>query len=214
MITRTDTHDDVIEFQRAWDDHRHTRAVEPAIDINQVLRERYHISEPLMFTRAMLWDLEQRKARNPGIYIPGVVAAGSDRSWPLPSAGDGAEILARFSQQRLWLHPDEYGLVLERARLDHDRQVVTFTGHRRLTGPEGGTLAATSRQPLFHVEHAVGGGEQTPLNLWRIVHLTESPDQRLTQLFSRIWASPWLPAFVEIYIQRDLHIGLHRRRCG
>jgi hypothetical protein len=211
MISRTDAHDDVTEFERAWDDPRHTRAVQSATDINQVLRQRYNTSEPLVFTRAMLWDLEQRKARDPGIYIPHVVRAGSDRSWALPPASDGAELLARFSQQRLWLHPDQYGLVLERARLDHGRQAVTFTGHRTLTSPDGRTLAATSRQPLFHVEHAVGGGEQAPLNLWRIVHLTDAPDQQLTALFSRIWASPWLPEFIEICIQRDLHIGLRRR---
>jgi hypothetical protein len=80
-----------------------------------------------------------------------------------------------------------------------------------LAGPDGRTLVATSQQPLFHVEHAVGGAEQGPLNLWRIVHLTDAPDEQLTALFSRIWASPWLPEFVEIYIQRNLHIGLHRR---
>jgi hypothetical protein len=211
MISRTDTHDDVTEFERAWNDPRYTRATQPATDINQVLRERYRTGEPLIFTRAMLWDLEQRKARDPGIYIPHVVRADSDRSWALPPAGDGAELLARFSQQRLWLHPDQYGLVLERAHLDHDRQAVTFTGHRTLAGPDGRTLVATSQQPLFHVEHAVGGAEQGPLNLWRIVHLTDAPDEQLTALFSRIWASPWLPEFVEIYIQRNLHIGLHRR---
>jgi hypothetical protein len=211
MTSRTDTDDDVTEFERAWDDPRYTRAVQPATDINRVLRQRYNASKPLVFTRAMLWDLEQRKAREPGIYIPHVVRAGSDRSWALPPADDGAELLARFSQQRLWLHPDEYGLVLERAHLDDERQVVTFTGHRTLTDPEGHDLAATTGQPPFHVEHSVGGGEDTPLNLWRIVHLTDAPDQRLTELFSRIWASLWLPEFVEIYIQRDLRIGLRRR---
>lgn len=210
MISRADTCDDVTEFERAWNDPRHTRATQPATDINQVLRHRYRTSKPLVFTRAMLWDLEQRKARDPGIYIPHVVRAGSDRSWALPPAGDGAELLARFSQQRLWLHPDQYGLILERAHLDHDRQAVTFTGHRTLAGPDGRSLAATSMQPLFHVEHAVGGAEQAPLNLWRIVHLTESPDEQLTALFSRIWESPWLPEFVEIYVRRDLRIELRR----
>lgn len=213
MICGTGAHDDVTEFERAWDDARHTRAIQPATDINQVLRERYHTGEPLRFTRAMLWDLEQRKAKDPGIYIPGVVAVGSDRSWALPPRDHGSDFLARFSQQRLWLHRDEYGLVLESARLDHDRQVVTFTGHRTLTDPLGRSLEATSRQPLFHVEHAVGGHEQTPLNLWRVVHLTDTPEQRLTQLFARIWQSPWLPEFVEIYIRRDLHLSLHRKRC-
>jgi hypothetical protein len=89
MISRTDAHDDVTEFERAWDDPRHTRAVQPATDINQVLRQRYDTSEPLVFTRAMLWDLEQRKARDPGIYIPmssARAATGAGRSRP-PATG-------------------------------------------------------------------------------------------------------------------------------
>jgi hypothetical protein len=88
---------------------------------------------------------------------------------------------------------------------------VTSTGHRMLVGPDGRTLADTSGRPLFHIEHAAGGGEQAPLNLWRVVHLADAPDQQLTALFSRIWTSPGLPEFVEIYVQRDLRIGLHRR---
>ena len=27
MTSRTDTHDNVTEFEREWDDHRHTRAL-------------------------------------------------------------------------------------------------------------------------------------------------------------------------------------------
>jgi len=45
--------------------------------------------------------------------------------------------------------------------------------HPTETGP---TLAATGRQPLFHVKNPVDGGELTPLNPWRIVHLTHALD--------------------------------------
>jgi len=104
----------------------------------------------------------------------------------------------------------DYGLVLERAHLDHHDQKVTFTGEKLLTDPEGQTLHADTEQPRFHVEHAVGGSEEAPLNLWRIVHLTDHEDQRLIEQFSRMWQSPWLSEFIEIYIRTDLHLGLTR----
>ena len=67
------------------------------------------------------------------------------------------------------------------------------------------------RSPLFHVEHAVGGTEDTPENLWRIVHLTEAEDAKLVEHFTRMGESPWLPEFIEIYIRGDLHVDLARR---
>jgi hypothetical protein len=211
MVMQSLEHDVVGEFETAWANPRHTRAVAPAIDVNRVLRERYETSKPLTFTRAMLWDVEQRKAASPGTYIPYVVRAGSDRSWARRSSHGRAQLLERYSEQRLWLQPDRYGLVLERAYLDHDRQVVTFIGETALQDSDGRMLHATTLQPRFHVEHGVGGTEETPLNLWRIVHLTDGQDRRLTEVFSRIWQSPWLPEFIEIYIERDLKIGLRRR---
>ncbi len=45
------------EFQRTWADPSNTRFELPPIDVNRVLAEQYHTSEPLTFTRAMLWDL-------------------------------------------------------------------------------------------------------------------------------------------------------------
>jgi len=125
-------------------------------------------------------------------------------TWPslrchLPKAGRPA------------LSPDNYGLVLERAHLDHHHQTVTFTGEPELTDGAERHLQASAAQPRFHVEHAVGGSERAPLNLWRIVHLTEQPDRQRIEQFARMWQSPWLPEFVEIYIRHDLHIGLTRQ---
>lgn len=211
MATQLNEPDVVGEFETAWADPKHTRAVQPAIDINRVLQERYETDKPWTFTRAMLWDLEQRKAAAPGTYIPFVVRAGSARSWSRPSSREGVQILERYSEQRLWLRREQYGLVLERAHLDHKRQVVTFTGEPALRDPDGQTLHATTMQPRFHVEHGVGGTEEMPMNIWRIVHLTDGQDQRLVELFSTIWESPWLPEFVEIYVRHDLHIGLARK---
>ncbi len=49
------------EFERAWADPRNTRVEPPSVDVNRVLAEHYRTSEPLTFTRTMLWDMEVRK---------------------------------------------------------------------------------------------------------------------------------------------------------
>ena len=214
MARQTGHLDLVAEFERAWADARHTRFVRSAEDVNEILGSRYETSEPLTFTRSMLWDVEVRKAAAPGVYIPYVVRQGSDRVWRREPLPDGGEFLARSSAQRLWLRPDDYGTVLEVAHLDHRQQKVTFLGVAELDDAAGRTIRAGTGQPLFHVEHSVGGTERRPLNLWRIVHLTGDVDERLIEHFSRTSESPWLPEFVEIYIQRDLGIGLTRREAG
>jgi len=199
------------EFAAAWADPGNTRFELPLADINKVLADRYTTGSPLAFTRDMLWDVEARKARQPDRYIPGVVRAGSARTWDQRNLAASTESFARASQQRLWLHPEEYGLVLEQTHLDHQAQKVTFIGTAELAGPFGEPLHATARQPLFHVEHSVGGAPGRPVSHWRIVHLTRQPDPALSQLFSRLAAGPWLPEYIEIYIRDDLHIRLDRR---
>jgi hypothetical protein len=201
------------EFTRAWNSPGHTRYQLPGTDVNKVLAARYTTSAPLAFTRAMLWDMEARKAAHPGIYIPSVVQAGSDRSWNRRD-GAGGEYLDRCSMQRLWLAPHRYGLVLERVFLNHAKQKVTFLGVPELRGPDGTPLRAGTGQPCFHVEHSVGGSESQPLNQWRIVHLTEAIDDRLATVFERMAASPWLAEHTEIYIRHDLGIQLARKRQG
>jgi hypothetical protein len=157
----------------------------------------------------MLWDMEVRKAAHPGTYIPFVVRAGSDRSWNRRD-GDGGEYLDRCSMQRLWLNPQHYELILECAFLDHHQQKVTFLDVPELTGADGTLLRAGSGQPLFHVEHSVGGTEQQPLNRWRIVHLTDAPDGRLIEGFERMASNPWLAEHTEIYIRDNLGVELAR----
>jgi len=198
------------EFARAWNTPGHTRYHLPDTDVNKVLAARYTTSAPLTLTRAMLWEMEARKAAHPGTYIPYVVQAGSDRSWSRHH-GDGGEYLDRCSMQRLWLAPHRYQLILERAFLNHREQKITFLGVPQLTGPDGTPLHAGTGQPLFHVEHSVGGSEYQPLNQWRIVHLTEAIDERLTAVFEHMAASPWLAEHTEIYIRHDLGIQLTRK---
>ena len=96
------------------------------------------------------------------------------------SATDGTESFVRSSQQRLWLEPEEYGLVLEYVCLNHTEQKVTFIGAAELPDRDSTLLLAAERQPLFHVEHSVGGDESRPLNSWRIVHLTDRPENDLS----------------------------------
>jgi hypothetical protein len=153
--------------------------------------------------------MEARKAARPGRYIPYVVRAGSDRSWNRHD-GDGGEYLDRCSMQQLWLDPERYELILERAFLDHAEQKITFLGVPELADAGGTLLRAGAGQPLFHVEHSVGGTEPQPLNRWRIVHLTDAPDERLITVFERMAASPWLAEHTEIYIRHNLGIQLTR----
>ena len=203
--------DRVGEFERAWVDPRNTRFELPPVDVNRVLAEHYLTNQPLTFTRAMLWDTEVRKAWKPDRYIPSVVREGSARAWGRRSAADGTESFVRSSQQRLWLEPTEYGLVLEQVHLDHTQQKVTFIGAAELPDPDRNILRAGARQPLFHVEHSVDGDESRPLNRWRIVHLTDRSERKLVERFTRIASDVWLPEFIEIYIWSDLNIKLTRR---
>ncbi len=197
------------EFARAWDTPGHTRCQLPDTDVNQVLADRYTTSEPLRLTRRMLWDMEARKAASPGSYIPYVVRAGTDRSWNRHDS-DGGEYLDRCSMQRLWLDPERHEQILERAFLNHADQKITFLGVPELADAAGTLLRAGTGQPLFHVEHSVGGAEPQPLNRWRIVHLTDAPDQRLIAVFEHMAASPWLAEHTEIYIRDNLGIQLTR----
>lgn len=200
------------EFEQAWADERYTRVGLPAVDVNQILGERYVTGEPVALDRAGLWDMEVRKAGNPGAFIPHVIEEGSASAW-VPGR-EGAELedeFVRQSRQRLWLEPGEYGLVLEETYLDHDRQVVTFLGREAFSDVHGGPLRADGRQPLFHVQHGVAGTDERPVNTWRIVLLTEEPDDRLVKVFERMAGDLWLPEFVELYVTDVLGIALMRR---
>ena len=181
------------------------------MDVNRVLAERYRTTEPLTFTRTMMWDMEVKKAFRPDLYIPSVVTAGSARHWGRRTADGGAESFARCSEQRRWLEPSRRGLVLEQVFLNPARQSATFIGASELLDEDGSRLRAGGGQPLFHVEHAAGGDESRPLNRWRIVYLTERPAQELTDRFT-LAEEVWLREFFEVYIRRDLRIELTRRR--
>ena len=75
-------------------------------------------------------------------------------------------------------------LVLEQVLLNPARQSATFIGQRNSSTR---TELASSRRRTglsFHVEHSVDGDELRPLNLWRIVYLTDRPEQKLIERFT------------------------------
>ena len=199
------------EFQRAWADSGNTQIELPPVDVNRVLAKHYRTSEPLTLTRTMLWDMEVRKAWRPDRYIPSVVWEGSALTWGRRSAADATESFVRSSRQRLWLEPAEYGLVLEQVCLNPAQQKVTFIGAAELSDLDRNLLRAGARQPLFHVEHSVSGDASRPLNRWRIVHLTDRPEDTLVERFTLMANDLWLPEFIEIYIRSNLGIKLTRR---
>ena len=67
------------EYNEAWSAPSSTRFELPPVDVNRVLKERYRISPELTLTRAMIWDMETKKAWDPLTYIPYVVSQA--RSW-------------------------------------------------------------------------------------------------------------------------------------
>jgi hypothetical protein len=133
--------DHVAEFDQAWPDPRNTAVDLPPVDVNQVLRDRYHLDRELTYTRTMLWDMEKRKAHAPDVYLPSVVKPDSVGKW----ASDVEDEFTRVSEQRLWLAPDIFGTVIEHVRLDHDRRSAVFIGVARHTTPDGRELTADTR---------------------------------------------------------------------
>jgi hypothetical protein len=194
-------------FEQAWSAPGNTAVELPPVDVNQALAEHYELDRELVFTRSMLWDMEVRKAFDPDIYITSVVTPGSVVKWPVEPADD----FVRISEQRLWLGPERHGLVLEQVHIDRDRHAVYFLGAAELTSPAGEVFRAGTGQPLFHVEHTAQGTEQRPVNRWRVVHLTDTPDQALVDHFARFGVRPGLRDFIEQYIRRDLGRTLTRK---
>lgn len=196
------------EFDKAWQNPDHTPIELDAVDVNGVLEKYYATSEPLHFTKRMLWDMETKKAWDPSTYIPHVVREG--KSWGRKTLGKSEEFFVRSSQQLAWM-TDAYGQVLEEFYFSKEEQKVIFLGRAEFLGEDGTLVYASSHQPLFHVEHAAGGTELRPLNMWRIVHLTTGKDDGLVQRFAQMARADWLSEFIEIYIEKDLRIKLTHR---
>jgi hypothetical protein len=198
------------EYNEAWSAPSSTRFELPPVDVNKVLKERYRVSPEQALTRAMIWDMETKKARDPLTYIPYVVSQA--RSWGRTTLRDGTNRFCRSSTQRGWITPEE-GRVLEDVFVSDAKQTIYFLGRPRMLEENGNTIVASPFQPLFHVQHAVGGSEQAPLNLWSIVLLTDVPDSRYCERFEQVVRAGLLPGFLEIYIERNLKLKLSRIRA-
>ena len=197
------------EFEAAWNDPRHSRFELPAIAVNSKLREKYTVTPPARMSRAKLWDMERRKAWDPASFIPYVVSTG--KSWGRHQLADGTERFFRSSEQVGWIDPSVRGTVLEEVLIDNETQRIFFMGRAQFPDEAGQLLKAGDFQPLFHVEHAAAGDDNDPLNLWRIVVLTEKYDERYTEPFKDMARQGWLPGFVEIYIEREFNCKLTRK---
>jgi hypothetical protein len=55
------------EYNEAWNAPSSTRFELPPVDVNKVLKERYRVSPERTLTRAMIWDMETKKAWDPPI---------------------------------------------------------------------------------------------------------------------------------------------------
>ena len=188
------------EFDRAWRHPQHTPIELEPVDVNDMLQQYYVLSEPVRLTRSMLWDAEAKKAWDPRRYIPDVVREG--HSWGRTTLAEGEERFLRASQQRAW-KGDAYGQVLEEVYLSSREYRILALGRAELVSEDGRPVRAGGHQPLFHVEHSVGGTDTQPLNLWRIVHLTPEKDDALPQRLVTAQAEV-LRQFIAIYVEREL----------
>ena len=195
------------EFEAAWENTNHTRFTLPAVEVNSVLAKKYATSAPVKITRDMVWDMELQKAWDPATFIPYVVSEG--KSWGRRKLHDGSEHFFRSSEQLGWIAKGR-GTVLEEVFVDHAGQRILFLGRESMRD-DSKILKASDFQPLFHVEHAASGSIEEPLNLWRIVILTERYDERYAEPFKEMARQGLLPGFLEIYIQRRFHCDLKKR---
>ncbi|WP_068468854.1 hypothetical protein [Candidatus Protochlamydia phocaeensis] len=197
------------EFEQAWNNPDYTQARLDDANINDILSKYYETPIPIHFTRQLLWDVEIRKAWDPKTYLSYVVRDG--KSWDRKVLENGDEVFVRSTEQKQWLNSDVYAEVFEKVYLNYKDQKVTFIGSQRLKNSEGEDIYLQNDQPLFHVQHSVEGEENTPLNVWRIVYLTEQKDQRFIDRLQQLNDPTRLPGYVEIYIKKDLQIPLSHK---
>ncbi len=196
------------EFESCWRNLNYTPIELDDVDVNKTLL--HYVSEkPIHFTQQMLWDMEKKKAWNPGEYIPYVIRAGSAKAWNKHTdLNNGDEIFVRMSDQKQWTHPDIYETVYEEVYVNESEQLVTFLGVKILPGV---STELNPQQPLFHVQHGVGGTEDNPINTWRIVHLTKIKGEQLISHFKKMNNTTHLPGFILSYIEKDLHIPIRHK---
>lgn len=197
-----------LEFEKCWNNPKYTTINLDDVDVNKVLTH-YITQKPIHFTKTMLWDMERKKAWNPGAYIPYVIKQGSAKAWnknPCPKTG--GEIFVRYSDQKKWADSNQYETVYEEVYVNEDKKRITFLGVTQLPGD---VKKIHPTQSLFHVQHGAAGDEDHPKNTWRIVHLTEHKDNQLIEIVSNMNDQTTLPGFIQAYIENDLHNPLQKK---
>jgi hypothetical protein len=195
------------EFDRCWRDQGATRFELPTIGVNEILKNHYMLDPPTNITRSMIWDMQCKKALDPVTYVPYVISEAS--CWGKRRLDDGCDHFLRWSTQKAWLC-EQPGRVIESIVVDHSKQSIIFLVIATAISEDAQELAAADYQPLVHVEHSVGGSEDNPQNIWKIVFLTHTEDRRYIEPFFKANISDFLPGYLEIYIRKDLNLELER----
>lgn len=206
---RTFASDDVLLFEKDWSTAHHTQFTLESKDLNLVLDTYYETSAPVHFTKDMLWDMDRKKAWDPLSYIPYVVSEGY--SWGKKEEDNGNVTFMRWSMQKQW-KTGTPGMVIEKVTLLNKEQRAVFIGIPEATDDMGRHLKASEEQPLFHVEHGVGGqDEDHPTNTWRVVHLTQQKDTELMERLSALARPDILPGYLLKYTEKDLGVSVHKK---
>src|SRR5260370_18458560 len=124
------------EYNDAWNAPSSTRFELPPVDVNKVLKERYRVSPEQTLTRAMIWDMETKKAWDPLTYIPYVVSQA--RSWGRTTLRDGPSRFCRSSFHRGWITSGE-GRVFEDGFVNGAKQTIYFLGRPQMVEESGNT---------------------------------------------------------------------------
>lgn len=199
------------DFEKCWNNEKYTQVELADVHVNQLIASHYVTNKPARMTRTQLWDMEKKKALDPGQYIPFALQEGSAKSWNRsidPDRGD--EVFVRHAQQKHWLDSSTYGEVREKVYVNEEAQLVTFIGSVTLPGLQD---EIAPKQPIFHVQHGVSGEEDNPINKWRIVFLTQEKDAKILEHFKKmeLQQTVTLPRYIEIYLEKDLGVQLTKR---
>src|SRR5262249_37380983 len=120
------------------------------VDVNKVLKERYRVSPGQTLTRAMIWNMETKKAWDPFTYIPYVVSQAS--SWGRTTLRDGSARFYRSSLQRGWITSEE-GRVLEDVFVSDAKQTIYFLGRPQMVEESGNTMGLFESSRVTHFFH-------------------------------------------------------------
>jgi len=191
-------------FEAYWNNPNYTQIELDDVDVNETITY-YLADEPVHLAQEMLWDIEKKKAWDPGTYLPDVVRTGSSKSWGKQACPiTKGDIFVRTTDQKRWLNPEAYETVYEEVYVNPIDKIITFIGTKSLLGKPD----LSPEQPVFCVQHSAGGTENRPLNKWRIVHLTKQKDERLTARFNSFNQPKFLPRYIEVYIEKDLGVSI------